>query len=686
GDHVTSDKYYRSVHAVTDPAFDIESSSEWVSSGTVTPGGAQDFSYETAVLDNDGNMHVVYRQRAANIGIQRGLYYKSMAISSASWGDGYGFQLMAPPAPYNINSAYLIFYHRLWVDRANNVHFSTTFYEGDSGANGLYPRIAGFRDAGTGDGVWKESSRHRYLENILNGKQVQQIDFSISDHILTDTVDLSATTNIAGAAVEYELVSGPAILNGSQLSFTGAGTVTVKAKNSGTAAYYADESLATFQVFLSSPGLTPEADAFVRDGTYADINFGKDTWLQVKKEGPSWNRKSFFRFDLSEFNEPILSAKLKLVPIANGTAITSTVFRTMFVADDSWEENSLTWNNQPAIGAVLDSVLGSTNATEWDITAQAEIERQGDGKLSLALESTTPGSQNWIAYNSREVQNAFVRPVLIVVSGTRFGDLSASKDAYVQNGGSANTNYGSSSVMVIKNDGPGYNRQTYLQFDLSSVGDSIVDARLKLTRQAAGNTIQNTTIEALFVSDDNWQEAELTWNNKPDTEDVLYAQDGGLENPEWDISAQAEIERNGDGVISILLRSTVSGSGSWLSYASKENSNYAARPRLTIITSTGNQSSVARIYKEQTKEDEMKLDEKLAAYPNPVNDLLILEGDLEGFDKGAVYTANGILVKQFTIDSERKKILDWTSLENGFYLLRLTGGDKKMKVIRVHKK
>src|SRR5205814_42503 len=45
--------------------------------------------------------------------------------------------------------------------------------------------------------------------------------------------------------------------------------------------------------------LTPLADAYVRDGTYADQNFGSDPALFVKTEVVDWNRDSYLKFDLS---------------------------------------------------------------------------------------------------------------------------------------------------------------------------------------------------------------------------------------------------------------------------------------------------------------------------------------------------------------------------------------------------
>ncbi|PIU02077.1 hypothetical protein COT66_02145, partial [Candidatus Shapirobacteria bacterium CG09_land_8_20_14_0_10_49_15] len=45
--------------------------------------------------------------------------------------------------------------------------------------------------------------------------------------------------------------------------------------------------------------LTPEADAYVRDGIYANSNYGADGWLKTKASSADYTRESFLRFDLA---------------------------------------------------------------------------------------------------------------------------------------------------------------------------------------------------------------------------------------------------------------------------------------------------------------------------------------------------------------------------------------------------
>ena len=79
------------------------------------------------------------------------------------------------------------------------------------------------------DDIWTGNA-----EGVLAiGKGVQQIDFAeIGVQWMTNTVTLSATAN-TGLPVTFAVVSGPGVLNGEVLSFTGLGRVVVEAVQAG---------------------------------------------------------------------------------------------------------------------------------------------------------------------------------------------------------------------------------------------------------------------------------------------------------------------------------------------------------------------------------------------------------------------------------------------------------------------
>lgn len=92
-------------------------------------------------------------------------------------------------------------------------------------------------------------------------------------------------------------------------------------------------------------------------------------------------------------------------------------------------------------------------------------------------------------------------------------------------GGNANTNYGTSGSLLVKNVSPpdSFTRKVYLRFDLSTITTSITEASLGITVGANNNG--NASIPSSFNvtvfglkdnnSAENWGETTITWNNAP---------------------------------------------------------------------------------------------------------------------------------------------------------------------------
>jgi hypothetical protein len=96
----------------------------------------------------------------------------------------------------------------------------------------------------------------------------------------------------------------------------------------------------------------------------------------------------------------------------------------------------------------------------------------------------------------------------------------AMADAYVQGGTTANTNYGSAQIIVVKrltNDSSStYNRCSYLKFDLTDVTVAPKSASLQLTVNSGSTPSNSSETASLYsVSDTTWTETGVTWNNAP---------------------------------------------------------------------------------------------------------------------------------------------------------------------------
>lgn len=160
--------------------------------------------------------------------------------------------------------------------------------------------------------------------------------------------------------------------------------------------------------------ITPEADAYVHGGSFANQNFGTSDKLIVKTSiNPTYTRMSYLRFDLSEIEKTLTSAKLRLkLASIDGNP---TRHEVSFVSDDSWGETTINWLNKPDAGAVLYSQTtpAINDWVEFDVTSQAETERIGDGKISLLIRDVTD-SEVMSTYFSREAGEES-RPHLLIV-------------------------------------------------------------------------------------------------------------------------------------------------------------------------------------------------------------------------------------------------------------------------------
>lgn len=183
----------------------------------------------------------------------------------------------------------------------------------------------------------------------------------------------------------------------------------------------------------SSQAVPSTADAFVRDGQYAAINYGTDAALNLKLDpvaNSGFTRWSYLKFDLTDANT-LDNVRLRLyggLGSANGANIPTAVYG---VADTTWAETSITWANKPATGATALATVTVPDATprwyEWDVTAYTRAERAaGRGTITLALKNTSGASPVTI-FNTREATSN--QPQLFITIDATLVDVSGQAHA-----------------------------------------------------------------------------------------------------------------------------------------------------------------------------------------------------------------------------------------------------------------
>ncbi|MDB6031379.1 MAG: hyaluronate lyase [Verrucomicrobiales bacterium] len=231
------------------------------------------------------------------------------------------------------------------------------------------------------------------------------LDVGISDPTQTNTGIINLELSSSAAA----FLTGDAAFLVQQLTPTI--KVAVNMNGSAGQTLHARFAIGTLQTVT----LFPTADAYVQNGDQTNVNFGSSSSLAAKAATSSLGRETFMRFDLSSAPGQILSASLRLYPFTVQDPINHGLAP---LADNSWTENGLTWNNKPASGPEYTQwlVAASNTPVLIPITSLAQQAASANGQLSLRIYSTglpTPTNGGYTAYTSKE-GSAANRPQLIL--------------------------------------------------------------------------------------------------------------------------------------------------------------------------------------------------------------------------------------------------------------------------------
>jgi hypothetical protein len=222
--------------------------------------------------------------------------------------------------------------------------------------------------------------------------------------------------------LSWTKVSGPAGVtfnptNGAitTATFSAEGNYVLRLTGNDGAASVSDDVAITVST-ASTIKLTPAADSHVRDGSNAALNYGSAITLEAQTTGTAGeNRDAYFKFDLSKAGQ-INSAKLRIhASLSAAGSVSTSVYP---VANTTWTETGLTWNNKPAFSTPLldtKTVSGTTSAWyELDVTNYIAGEQEaGRSTVTLALHNPSV-SGPYIKINSKEATSN--KPELEIVT------------------------------------------------------------------------------------------------------------------------------------------------------------------------------------------------------------------------------------------------------------------------------
>jgi hypothetical protein len=152
-------------------------------------------------------------------------------------------------------------------------------------------------------------------------------------------------------------------------------------------------------------------------------------------------------------------------------------------------------------------VAAGTSVTIEEVSAgrQGEVSQILDMPGSKSVVTTQPARSVWLVTVPKGAES-------------RVTALTPVADAQVQGGASANTNFGSDTIMRVKmGSTQDTNRVSYLKFDLGSLptGIGVDRAVLQVYGRNAGDA-QILNFHVYGLISDSWQESTINWNNAPD--------------------------------------------------------------------------------------------------------------------------------------------------------------------------
>jgi len=152
--------------------------------------------------------------------------------------------------------------------------------------------------------------------------------------------------------------------------------------------------------------IAPAADAYVRDGSSANTNFGKAATLETRTGTSGNTRWTYLKFDTATVTAAG-TAKLRIFGALNQTSGVQVRTAAYPVSSSGWNEATLTWNNRPSSGPAALATVTLANSTtgrwyELDITQYVKQEKAaGRHVITIALKNTTTSTSQAV-FRSRE--------------------------------------------------------------------------------------------------------------------------------------------------------------------------------------------------------------------------------------------------------------------------------------------
>ncbi|HEV2295452.1 MAG TPA: GH25 family lysozyme [Tepidisphaeraceae bacterium] len=165
----------------------------------------------------------------------------------------------------------------------------------------------------------------------------------------------------------------------------------------------------------ATTNIAAAAGSYVRNGSFADQNFGNDTAVLAKRSANVGNtREAYLQFDLSSVSS-VNAGWLRLSGSLSRTSDPSVVTNLLSAADQGWNEAALTWNTKPAAGSAPLGSFTVSGTNQWryeiDLSSFLQSELTAGRRVVTVVLSNPIVSDAWTIFGSDE---SITPPTLVV--------------------------------------------------------------------------------------------------------------------------------------------------------------------------------------------------------------------------------------------------------------------------------
>jgi hypothetical protein len=242
---------------------------------------------------------------------------------------------------------------------------------------------------------------------------------------------ISSTSTPASMSVEFngttlDITQTPSDL-GTVNIYVGTQSITSVVVNGVSKPFTINGDIVTYGPITTT--YNPAADSYIRDGSYADTNFGSAAQVYIKNTPTtSYKRMTYLKFDLNTFGGSSVETAILRLYGRNAETTANVPVKIYGITDDTWSESVITWNtgspNHSSTATTVTGVgdtatylttveMGNINQYfEFDVTSF--INNQMSDKIVSFIAVDESGANANVIINSRE--NSSNKPELVITN------------------------------------------------------------------------------------------------------------------------------------------------------------------------------------------------------------------------------------------------------------------------------